>query len=126
MAESFVKSFNLPVSIVRPFNTFGPRQSDIIPTIICQLLSGEENIKLGSLNPTRDLLYVKDTVNGFLEISESSETVSKEINIATNSEVSIGNLAQKIISIINPNAKIFSDNERIRPEKSEVQRLFGC
>ena len=128
LAESFVKSFNLPVSIVRPFNTFGPRQSAraVIPTIICQLLSGEENIKLGSLNPTRDLLYVKDTVNGFLEISESSETVSKEINIATNSEVSIGNLAQKIISIINPNAKIFSDNERIRPEKSEVQRLFGC
>ncbi len=128
LAESFVKSFDLAVSIVRPFNTFGPRQSAraVIPTIICQLLSGEENIKLGSLNPSRDLLYVKDTVSGFLEICESSETVSKEINIATNSEVTIGNLAQKIISIINPNARIISDNERIRPEKSEVQRLFGC
>ena len=128
LAESFFKSFNLPVSIVRPFNTFGPRQSAraVIPTIISQLLNGEESIKLGSLNPTRDLLYVKDTVNGFLEIGESAETKGEEINIATNSEVTIGNLAQKIISIINPNAKIISDDERIRPEKSEVQRLFGC
>jgi NAD dependent epimerase/dehydratase len=128
LAESFIKSFDLPVSIVRPFNTFGPRQSAraVIPTIVSQLLNGEESIKLGSLDPTRDLLYVKDTVNGFLEICESTETIGEEINIATNSEVTIGDLAQKIISIINPNAKIISDNERVRPEKSEVQRLFGC
>ena len=128
LAESFFKSFELPVTIVRPFNTFGPRQSAraVIPTIISQLLSGQENIKLGSLDPTRDLLYVKDTVNGFLEICQSSKTVGEEINIATNTEVTIGDLAQKIIAIINPNAKIVSDDERIRPEKSEVQRLFGC
>tara|TARA_B110001452_G_C15235355_1_gene427725 strand:- start:147 stop:1145 length:999 start_codon:yes stop_codon:yes gene_type:complete len=128
LAESFIKSFDLSVTIVRPFNTFGPRQSAraVIPTIISQLLSGQENIKLGALDPTRDLLYVKDTVNGFLEICQSSKTVGEEINIATNTEVTIGDLAQKIIAIINPNAKIISDKERIRPEKSEVQRLFGC
>ena len=128
LAESFVKSFGLPLSIVRPFNTFGPRQSAraVIPTIISQLLDGKKDIKLGSLNPTRDLLYVKDTVNGFLKICESISTVGEEINIASSSEITIGDLAQKIISIINPNARVVSDNERIRPEKSEVQRLFGC
>jgi NAD dependent epimerase/dehydratase len=127
LSDSFYRSFNLPITIVRPFNTFGPRQSAraVIPTVITQLLDGAETIKLGALYPTRDLLFVKDTVNGFIEIAKSSNVAGHEINIATNSEISIGDLAQKIIQQINPNAKIVSDDERLRPEKSEVERLFG-
>lgn len=127
MAESFYRSFDLPVTIVRPFNTFGPRQSAraVIPTIITQLLSGKTDIKLGAIHPTRDLLFVKDTANGFIEIAKSDNTNGQEINIATNSEISIGNLAQELINIINPNAKIVADQQRLRPEKSEVERLFG-
>jgi NAD dependent epimerase/dehydratase len=127
IAESFFRSFERPVTIVRPFNTYGPRQSAraVIPTIITQLQSGYEEIKLGDLNPTRDFVYVKDTVDGFIEISRSSETVGEEINIATNSEISIGDLAEKLIKMINPAAKIFEDDERLRPDKSEVQRLCG-
>ena len=127
LAESFYRSFDLPVTIVRPFNTFGPRQSAraIIPTIITQLLSGEKEIKLGSLTPTRDFNYVKDTANGFVSILESDKTIGEEINIATQSEVSIGDVAKTIIGIINPSAKIISDEERIRPSKSEVNRLLG-
>jgi NAD dependent epimerase/dehydratase len=127
LSDSFYRSFNLPITIVRPFNTFGPRQSAraVIPTVITQLLDGAETIKLGALHPTRDLLFVKDTVNGFIEIAKSSNVAGHEINIATNSEISIGDLAQKIILQINPNAKIVSDDERLRPEKSEVERLFG-
>lgn len=127
IADSFYRSFNLPVTIVRPFNTFGPRQSAraVIPTIITQLLSGVKEIKLGSLHPTRDLLFVKDTVNGFVEISKNESLVGHEINIATNSEITVGDLAQKIINIINPDATIISDSDRLRPEKSEVERLFG-
>ena len=128
MAEAFYRSYDMPVSIVRPFNTFGPRQSAraVIPTIITQLLAGKQRIELGSLHPTRDLLYVKDTVNGFIKIAESDKTIGQEINIATQSEISIGELAQKIIDIINPSARIDCDNARKRPEKSEVERLFGC
>lgn len=127
LAESFYRSFNLPVSIVRPFNTFGPRQSAraVIPTIITQLLAGKKEIKLGSLTPTRDFNYVKDTANGFIAISESDKTIGQEINIATQHEISIGDLAQEIISQINPNAKIICDEQRLRPEKSEVNRLLG-
>jgi NAD dependent epimerase/dehydratase len=127
MADSFYRSFDLPVTIVRPFNTYGPRQSAraVIPSIITQLLNGMEEIKLGSLHPTRDLLYVKDTVNGFVDIAMSDETNGKEINIATNNEISIGDLANNLIDLINPNAKIVSDAERLRPEKSEVERLYG-
>ncbi|MEA4821525.1 MAG: NAD-dependent 4,6-dehydratase LegB [Erysipelotrichales bacterium] len=127
LAESFYRSFNLPVTIVRPFNTFGPRQSAraVIPTIIAQLLAGKTEIKLGSLTPTRDFNYVKDTVNGFLEIMKSDKTIGEEINIATQKEISIGQLAEELIRQINPNAKIVYDNERIRPEKSEVERLLG-
>ena len=128
LAESFFRSFNLPVTIVRPFNTYGPRQSAraVIPTVITQLLNGEENIKLGSLHPTRDLLFVKDTVNAFVAIAESERTIGEEINIATNSEISIGDLAQKIVNKINPNARITTDQVRLRPEKSEVERLYGA
>lgn len=127
MAEAFHKSFNMPISIVRPFNTFGMRQSAraVIPTIITQLLNGETQIKLGDTIPTRDLLFVKDTVAGFEAIARSEKTIGEEINIATQSEISVGDLAQNIINIINPDAKIVQDNERIRPEKSEVFRLFG-
>ena len=127
LAESFYRSFQLPVSIVRPFNTFGPRQSAraVIPTIITQLLAGKEKIHLGSLTPTRDFNYVKDTVNGFIIIYESEKTIGEEINIATQHEISIGELAEELIRQINPNAKIVCDEERLRPEKSEVNRLLG-
>jgi NAD dependent epimerase/dehydratase len=127
MADSFYRSFNLPVTIVRPFNTFGPRQSAraVIPTIITQLLVGKTEIKLGALHPTRDLLFVKDTANGFIEIAKSDKTIGQEINIATQQEISIQNLAQLLIDTINPKAKIISDDIRLRPEKSEVERLLG-
>ena len=127
LAESFYRSFQLPVSIVRPFNTYGPRQSAraVIPTIITQLLSGKEEIKLGSLTPTRDFNYVKDTAAGFIAIAESDKTVGEEINIASQNEISIGELAEEIIRQINPKAKIVCDEQRLRPEKSEVNRLLG-
>ena len=127
LAESFYRSFQLPVSIVRPFNTYGPRQSARagIPTIITQLLAGNETIKLGSLTPTRDFNYVKDTAPGFIAIAESDRTVGEEINIATQQEISIGDLAAEIIAQINPQAAIVCDEQRLRPEKSEVNRLLG-
>lgn len=127
LAESFYRSFELPVTIVRPFNTYGPRQSAraVIPTIITQLLNGYQEIKLGSLTPTRDFNYVKDTVNGFYEIYKSDKTIGEEINIATQKEISIGELAKEIIQQINPNAKIICEEERLRPVKSEVNRLLG-
>ncbi len=127
LAESFYRSFELPVSIVRPFNTYGPRQSAraVIPTIITQLLSGENSIKLGSLTPTRDFNYVKDTVNGFISIYKSDKTIGEEINIATKQEISVGELANELIRQINPNAKIVCEEQRLRPEKSEVNRLLG-
>lgn len=127
ISESFYRSFNLPVTIVRPFNTYGPRQSAraVIPTIITQLLSGKNEIKLGSLHPTRDLLYVQDTAKGFIAIAKSEKTIGEEINIATNSEISVGDLASKIIAQVSPSANISSDDLRLRPEKSEVERLWG-
>ena len=128
LAESFYRSFDLPVTIVRPFNTFGPRQSAraVIPTIITQLLAGKEEIKLGSLTPTRDFNYVKDTANGFIALYKSDKTIGQEINIATQKEISIGQLADELIRQINPNAKIICEEERLRPTKSEVNRLLGC
>lgn len=127
IADSFYRSFDLPLTIVRPFNTFGPRQSAraVIPTIISQLLNGAEEIKLGDITPTRDLLFVKDTVNGFLKIAECNKLIGHEVNIATQSEITVGDLAQLLINQINPKAKIVSDSVRLRPEKSEVFRLFG-
>lgn len=127
LAESFYRSFDLPVTIVRPFNTYGPRQSAraVIPTIITQLLNGVDEIKLGSLSPTRDFNYVKDTVGGFVKIAESNRTIGEEINIATMKEISIGELANEIISQINPKARIICDEQRLRPGKSEVNRLLG-
>lgn len=128
MTEAYYRSFNLPVTIVRPFNTYGPRQSAraVIPTIITQLLAGKTEIKLGSLTPTRDFNFVKDTANGFIEIAKSDLVIGQEINIATQDEISIGQLAQEMIEQINPNARIITDDIRIRPEKSEVERLLGA
>jgi len=127
LADSFFRSFNLPVTIVRPFNTYGPRQSAraVIPTIISQLLSGEQTVQLGSLSPTRDLVFVQDTVQGFLKIAHSQKTLGEEINIATGQEISIQDLALLLISLLNPKAKLQSTADRARPEKSEVERLLG-
>ena len=127
LAESFYRAFNTPVTIVRPFNTYCPRQSAraVIPTIITQLLAGKTEIKLGSLTPTRDFNYVKDTAHGFISIYESDKTVGQEINIATQKEISIGQLAEELIRQINPEAQIVCDEQRVRPEKSEVNRLLG-
>ena len=128
LAESFYRSFDLPVTIVRPFNTYGPRQSAraVIPTVISQLLSGAQEIKLGALSPTRDFNYVKDTVAGFLAIARESSTIGEEINIATQQEISIGELAAELIRQIAPDVKIVCDEQRLRPENSEVNRLLGC
>jgi dTDP-glucose 4,6-dehydratase len=127
LAESFMRSYDMPITIVRPFNTYGPRQSAraVIPNIIMQLLAGKTEIHLGSLTPTRDFNYVKDTVNGFVEILKSDSTVGEEINIATQTEISIGDLANLLIDLINPKAKVVCDSNRLRPEKSEVNRLLG-
>jgi NAD dependent epimerase/dehydratase len=127
LAESFFRSFNTPVVIVRPFNTYGPRQSAraVIPTVITQLLSGETNLQLGSLSPTRDFNYVKDTVEGFIALAECDAAIGQEINIATGVEYTVGDVANLLISELNPDATIVTDEERLRPEASEVFRLMG-
>lgn len=127
LAESFYRSFQLPVAIVRPFNTYGPRQSAraVIPTIITQLLAGKTEIKLGTLTPTRDFNYVKDTASGFIAIAESDRTVGEEINIASQKEISIGDLANEIIKQINPKAKVVCDEQRLRPEKVKSTGCWG-
>jgi dTDP-glucose 4,6-dehydratase len=127
IAESFYRSFNLPLTIVRPFNAYGPRQSAraVIPAIISQLLAGEKKLKLGSLDPTRDFNYVKDTVAGFIKIAQSEKCIGKDLNIATGKEVSIGELARELIEQIDPEAELVCDQQRLRPEKSEVNRLLG-
>lgn len=127
LAESFYRSFGLPVAIVRPFNTYGPRQSAraVIPTIITQLLSGNTAISLGSTHPTRDLVYVEDVAEAFVAIARSERTIGREVNIATGSEVSIEKLARKLMRMIDPRARIIRDTKRVRPGKSEVERLLG-
>lgn len=127
LAESFYRSFNLPVTIVRPFNTYGPRQSAraVIPTIISQLLNNCSKIQLGALYPTRDLVYVKDTVAGFEEILQNNNLIGQEINIATQQEISVKDLAQLLINLTGKDAAITSTDERLRPENSEVYRLLG-
>ncbi|MEG0090744.1 MAG: NAD-dependent 4,6-dehydratase LegB [Oscillospiraceae bacterium] len=127
IAESFYRSFETPVTIVRPFNTYGPRQSAraVIPTIITQLLTGKNEIKLGSLTPTRDFNFVKDTANGFVTIAKHTNTIGRELNIATEREISIGDLANELIKQINPQAKVVCEEQRLRPKKSEVNRLLG-
>ena len=127
LAESFYRSFDTPVVIVRPFNTYGPRQSAraVIPTVITQLLSGQTELHLGSLRPTRDFNYVLDTVEGFIALAEADAAVGKEVNIATGKEYSIEAVAQKLIAAINPEVHIITDEQRLRPEASEVFRLMG-
>ncbi len=127
LAEAFYRSFGVPVAIVRPFNTYGPRQSAraIIPTIIVQLLSAPAEIKLGSLTPIRDFTYVKDTVSGFVELAKCDESIGQEVNIAAGQEISIGQLAKELIAQLSPKTTIVCDEARVRPPESEVQRLFG-
>jgi NAD dependent epimerase/dehydratase len=125
LAESFHRSFELPVATIRPFNTFGPRQSlrAVIPTIISQALTKDE-IFLGSLEPTRDYTYVKDLVEGFIKVGESPKSIGQVINVGSNFEISIGDLAQKIISLIGRDVEIKQDPSRLRPKSSEVERLW--
>ena len=125
IAESFYCSFDLPVATIRPFNTYGPRQSAraIIPTIITQAIE-QEKIKLGSLFPTRDYTFVKDTVNGFIRTAESKSSIGEVINIGSNFEISMGDLAQRISSLLNKDIMIMQDSSRVRPLKSEVKRLW--
>ncbi|MCY6958627.1 NAD-dependent 4,6-dehydratase LegB [Clostridium brassicae] len=127
MAESFYRSFNLPITTLRPFNTYGPRQSAraVIPTIISQILAGKKEIQLGSLTPTRDFNYVKDTAEAFIKAAESDKTIGEVINAGSNYEISIGDLVKKIIELTGRDVKIICDDERIRPEKSEVNRLWA-
>lgn len=126
IAESYYLSFNLPVAIIRPFNTYGPRQSAraVIPTIIIQLLTNNQ-VKLGDLTPTRDLNYIEDTVEGFLKIATVPEAIGEVINIGSGSEISIGDLAYKIMRIMGKEVPIVTEEIRKRPEKSEVRRLVA-
>ncbi|MGD9900443.1 MAG: NAD-dependent 4,6-dehydratase LegB [Calditrichaceae bacterium] len=125
LAVSYYRSFDLPVKIVRPFNTYGPRQSAraVIPTIITQLLNGKKEIKLGNLTPTRDLTFVKDTANAFLEIAKVENLSGDVINVGMDEEISIGDLVKKIRSIIGRDVKIIEEKDRVRPDKSEVEQL---
>jgi len=127
LAESFYKSFETPVTIVRPFNTYGPRQSAraVIPTIITQLLNGASSLQLGSLDPIRDFNFIDDTVSGFIALAECDDAIGLEVNIATGKEYSIGDVADILISEINADAIIEVDKQRVRPEQSEVQKLIG-
>jgi len=127
MAESYYKSFNMPIATIRPFNTYGPRQSAraVIPTIISQILAGKTEIKLGSLTPTRDFNYVKDTAQAFIKVAESEKTIGEVVNAGSNYEITIGDTVKKIINIIGKDVKILCDDERLRPENSEVNRLWA-
>jgi nucleoside-diphosphate-sugar epimerase len=127
IAMSFYNAFNLPITIARPFNTYGPRQSAraIIPTIITQIASGVKEIKLGDLTPTRDLNYVKDTCTGFLALAENDETIGKEINISSNDEISMEQILKLIKQIMKRDVVFATDEQRLRPSKSEVVRLWG-
>ncbi|EFA74445.1 NAD-dependent 4,6-dehydratase LegB [Cylindrospermopsis raciborskii] len=127
MAMSFYYSFGTPVAIIRPFNTYGPRQSAraVIPTVITQIASGKRQIKLGSLHPTRDFNYIKDTVRGFIAIAKSQSSVGEVINIGSNFEISIGDTVELIAESMGVEVEIVTDDVRLRPEKSEVNRLWA-
>ena len=126
MAMSFHSAFDLPVTIARPFNTYGPRQSAraIIPTIITQIASGKNELKLGDLTPTRDLNYVEDTCRGFIALAECEEAIGEVVNIGSNYEVSMGEVVNIIKEIMNSDIEVIKEKERIRPENSEVFRLW--
>lgn len=127
MALSFYRSFDTPISVIRPFNTYGPRQSAraVIPTIISQLANGKTTIKLGAISPTRDFNYVKDTVSGFISVLNSEKSLGEVINVGSNYEVSIGETAEMIADIMGVKLTIETDEQRLRPEKSEVNRLWA-
>jgi NAD dependent epimerase/dehydratase len=126
MAMSFFNAFGLPVTIVRPFNTYGPRQSAraVIPTIIAQIAAGKKQIKLGDVSPTRDFNYVADTCRGFILLAESQDSVGQTVNIGSNFEISVGDTLELIKSIMKSDVEFITDEQRIRPEKSEVFRLW--
>lgn len=128
MAEAFWRSFGLPVSIVRPFNTYGPRQSAraVIPAIVAQLLGGSTDLALGDLSPTRDFVFVRDTVRGMEAILRSPHTIGQTLNIATGIETSIGDVAQLLVQQLAPTARITQETARMRPADSEVMRLLGA
>lgn len=127
IAESFWRSFDLPITIVRPFNTYGPRQSAraVIPTVITQLLSGAQKIRLGRTDPIRDFNYVKDVAQGFLAIANSERTFHEEINIATGTGYSIDETVKMIQEVVGRTVDIETESERMRPDRSEVERLIG-
>ena len=126
MAESFYNAFDLPLTIARPFNTYGPRQSAraVIPTIITQIASGKRVINLGDLTPTRDFSYVEDTCRGFIALAECDEAIGETVNIGSNFEIAIGDVVDNIKKIMNSDAEVITKSERFRPEKSEVYRLW--
>lgn len=128
LALSFYNSFSTPVAIIRPFNAFGPRQSAraIIPTLITQILSGKKEIKVGSLSPRRDFNYVKNTVEGFIKVAECDKTIGEIINIGSGEEHSVEELIGILKTITNSNFNVITDELRIRPKNSEVERLMAC
>jgi len=127
IALSFYRSFDTPVTVARPFNTFGPRQSAraVIPTVITQIANGERKLKLGALHPTRDFNYVKDTVAGFIAMSESDAVLGRELNLGSNYEVSIGDAVNLIAEVMGVEVEVTTDEQRLRPQKSEVDRLWA-
>lgn len=128
IALSFHASFETPVAVIRPFNTYGPRQSAraVIPTIIAQVAAGERSIKLGSLTPTRDFNFVADTVHGFMAVADSDKSLGEVINIGSGFEISIGDLVKMIGEVMGVELEVTEDDQRIRPEKSEVERLLAA
>ena len=128
MALSYYHSFGTPISIIRPFNTYGPRQSAraVIPTIVSQILSGQTSIKLGAVSPTRDFNYVKDTVLGFIACLESSQAIGETINIGSGFEISVFDTVSLIAKLMEQDIEILSDEKRLRPAGSEVERLCAC
>ncbi|WP_114418146.1 NAD-dependent 4,6-dehydratase LegB [Marinospirillum perlucidum] len=128
MAMSFFNSFNLPLTIARPFNTYGPRQSAraVIPTIITQIAAGHKSIQLGDVTPTRDFNYVEDTCRGFLALAECDSTIGETVNIASNYEISVGDTLNLIRELMGSDVEFLTDEQRLRPDRSEVFRLWGC
>lgn len=127
MALSFYRSFDTPVAVIRPFNTYGPRQSAraVIPTIITQIASGRRTLELGNLHPTRDFSYVEDTARGFMAMAESDEAIGEVVNVGSGFEISIGDLVDLIAEAMGVEVQVETDEERTRPEKSEVDRLYA-
>ncbi|MDH7478544.1 MAG: NAD-dependent 4,6-dehydratase LegB [Syntrophomonadaceae bacterium] len=127
LAKAFYYSFDTPISIIRPFNTYGPRQSAraVIPTIISQIASGQKEVRLGALNPTRDFTYIKDTVRGFISVAESDAAIGEVINIGSSYEISIADLVRITAEIMQTEIKIIIEGERLRPDKGEVERLLA-